>query len=182
MNRRLIVPTVALLCLLGGCSTATPDETPTTPAEQTAPAESPSAEALPQPTEPAVDSPTTPSLAPVGCDLVTPDLVRQFLHVEPGTCEAITSWADGPAGLYPAITMAIDTTASAPTIMPREVCGGGGIEGALPIPGADYGYATEGDLCVVKGTVGVKTSALLDPGVATAEDWQALALALLPLL
>lgn len=120
--------------------------------------------------------------APVGCELITPELVIANLGIDPGACEPIESWADGPAGLYPAVTMAIDTTASAPWHMPVEVCGGAGIDGALPVAGADYGYAVEGDMCVVKGSVGVKVSALLDPGVATAEDWQRFALAVLPLL
>ncbi len=171
----MILATVVLaLPLIAGCSapglsgpTDSASAIPPSPTEEAAPGD---------------DTSTPSAAAPVGCELVTADLVRHHLGVDPGVCEPTTSWADGPAGLYPAITMAIDTTANAPFIMPREVCGGAGIDGALPVPGADYGYAVDGDLCVVVGSVGVKTSALLDYGVTTAEQWQALGAALVPLL
>ncbi|MGX5679827.1 hypothetical protein ACWKWO_00375 [Schumannella luteola] len=169
----MILSAAVSVVLLAGCSAPAPE-----PAEPLEPSTAPSAPPV-EATEPPSDSePGASAVAPTGCDLVTADLVSSILGVDPGVCEPITSWADGPAGLYPSITMAIDTTASAPTIMPVEVCGGGGIDGALPVPGADYGYAVEGDLCVVVGTLGVKTSALLDYGVAPAEKWQQLAIAL----
>lgn len=173
-SRTLLISSAFLVVVLAGCSA--PASAPTESSPTSDPA-SPTAEpTTAAPADP--DGTEAGASAPAGCDLVTADLVSSILGVDPGSCEPITSWADGPAGLYPAITMAIDTTASAPTIMPVEVCGGGGIDGALPVPGADYGYAVEGDLCVVVGTLGVKTSALLDYGVAPAEKWQQLAIAL----
>jgi hypothetical protein len=177
-----IIATLAALILLAGCTAPAPAPGVTDPAaapETTAPepVSSPSASGVAGPIDDGDDG--VPLTAPDGCELLQASLVREYLGVDPGACRPIESWADGPAGLYDRITMAIDTTASAPMYMPREVCGGGGIDGALTVPGADYGYAVEGELCIVKGTLGVKTSALLDPGVATARDWRDLAVALL---
>jgi hypothetical protein len=180
-----ITATLAALLLLAGCSAPAPDVPTATsgPGVTSGPVAEVTGAPTPAASEPAgpIDDGDggVPLTAPDGCELVQAALVRQHLGVDPGACRPIESWADGPAGLYDRITMAIDTTASAPMYMPREVCGGGGIDGALTVPGADYGYAVEGELCIVKGTLGVKTSALLDPGVATARDWRALAVALL---
>lgn len=180
-HRRALLAPAALLLLLTACAPTADD--PGTGSDGATPRTSPTSEASTTPSEEPGSDPAAPAAtAPVGCELVSRELVTQYLHLDPGACEPITSWADGPAGLYPAITMAVDTTASAPMYMPVEVCGGGGIDGALPVSGADYGYAVDGELCIVKGAIGVKTSALLDDAATTAADWQALAVALLPRL
>jgi hypothetical protein len=161
---RTLAAAAFLLIALAGCSTPAPPAPEVTTAPSSEPVETSS---------PSAESPSAEAEVD-GCTLVPASLFLDNLLIDPGTSTSSPSFTAGPSTCsFEFASLQAQFSNQPDLYFPESAYDGHDLPGSLPVTTADRGYAIDGSLLVVKGTLAVFVTGYVPD--STPEQWRDLA-------